>query len=153
MMQNTSSEKENNVFHALNVVGLVNRIETLEEGINTMMLKEFSEKGIDISGGERQKIAIARAFANNYRCIILDEPNSSLDIVSESIIYKNIIKYTKNKNLLIISHRLNVTRLVDKILVMENGKIVEEGNHQELMNRNGLYSYMFRVQAQKYHRD
>lgn len=115
------------------------------------MIGIFSDKGNNLSGGQWQKIAITRAlYRDNARVFILDEPTAALDPVSEANIYRNFAKMTGDKTTLLISHRLGITSVVDRILVFENGKIVEDGNHEELMKQNGLYAEMYRSQARWY---
>lgn len=124
-------------------------IAKLPFGYNTILGNEF-EKGEELSIGEWQKIAIARAFLRKSQIIILDEPTSALDPEAEADILEKFYQLTNNKTAIIISHRLSSLRLVDRILVLEKGKIVEAGNHQELMDLNGSYAHLFNIQAQHY---
>ena len=103
-----------------------------------------------LSGGEQQKIAIARVFYKNCPYIILDEPSANLDPISEYELNKNIMESAKEKTVIIISHRLSTTVNADRIIMLENGKVAEIGTHEELMNKNGDYAYMFNLQAEKY---
>lgn len=122
----------------------------LKEGIQTKVLREFDDSGMMFSGGEAQKITVARAFYKNCPYVIMDEPSANLDPVAEYNLNKSMTKAAKNKTVIFISHRLSTTRHADKIYVMENGEIIESGSHNELMNKNGKYAYMFNLQAEKY---
>ena len=129
------------------------KIETLEKGINTNLFKIFDDEGIELSGGEKQKLALARALYKNGDVVILDEPTASLDPIAESKIYENFNEMTKNKTSIYISHSLSSTKFCDNIIFLKNGEIVEYGNHDELMNRKGEYAELFRVQSQYYKMD
>lgn len=138
---------EKRVLEALKRAGFTKE---LPKGTETILLKEFDENGLMLSGGEQQKIAIARVFYKNCPYIILDEPSANLDPISEYELNKNIIDSAKEKTVIIISHRLSTTVNADRIIMLENGKVVEIGTHEELMNKNGDYAYMFNLQAEKY---
>ncbi len=122
----------------------------LKNGINSELLREFDDEGVMLSGGEAQKTAIARAFYKDCPYVILDEPSANLDPVAEYNLNQAMIEAADNKTVIFISHRLSTTVNADKIYVMENGKIIESGNHAELMELNGTYAYMFNLQAEKY---
>ncbi|MGN0651345.1 MAG: ABC transporter ATP-binding protein [Oscillospiraceae bacterium] len=126
------------------------KLDTLENGIDTMVTKEFDENGIGLSGGEAQKIAIARVFARKPDIVILDEPSSALDPIAEYNMYKNMLTAAEGETVIFISHRLSATRDADRIYMFENGTIVEQGSHEQLMQLNGKYAEMWRVQAQNY---
>lgn len=139
------------VHEALKFSGLYDRVMSLKHGIHTQVTKEFDEEGVELSGGEKQKLALARTYAGQYDVIILDEPNSALDPLAEADIYNKMMQLCDNHTLIFISHRLSTTIKADKIYLFEQGKIVEEGTHQELMQmENGKYRYMFNVQAENY---
>ncbi len=138
---------EKRVLEALKLAGFT---KDLPKGTETILLKEFDENGLMLSGGEQQKIAIARVFYKNCPYIILDEPSANLDPISEYELNKNIMESAKEKTVIIISHRLSTTVNADRIIMLENGKVVEIGTHEELMNKNGDYAYMFNLQAEKY---
>ena len=138
---------EKRVLEALKLAGFTKE---LPKGKETILLKEFDEDGLMLSGGEQQKIAIARVFYKNCPYIILDEPSANLDPISEYELNKNIMESAKEKTVIIISHRLSTTVNADRIIMLENGKVVEIGTHEELMNKNGDYAYMFNLQAEKY---
>ena len=122
----------------------------LKNGIHSELLREFDDDGVMLSGGEAQKTAIARAFYKDCPYVILDEPSANLDPVAEYNLNQAMIEAANQKTVIFISHRLSTTVNADKIYVMENGRIIESGNHQELMDLNGTYAYMFNLQAEKY---
>lgn len=142
--------RDEDVIEALKQSGFEERFENLENGLSTMMTKEFSKKGVNLSGGEAQKVAIARVFLGNSRMVILDEPSSALDPLTEYEINNNMLAAAKDKSIVYISHRLSTTRMADKIFMLENGSIIEHGSHDELMNMDGKYAEMFNLQAEKY---
>lgn len=148
--ENVALEKdydEERVLEALKKAGFT---KALPNGTQTVLLREFDDDGMMLSGGEQQKIAIARAFYKNCPYIILDEPSANLDPVSEYELNKAISETCTDRTVVFISHRLSTTRHADRILMLENGKIVESGSHDELMKFDGKYAYMFRLQAEKY---
>lgn len=138
------------VVKALKRAGVYEKIETLEEGINTMMTKEFDEEGAVLSGGESQKIAVARTFIKEAPMKIFDEPSSALDPIAEYELFKNIIKEGRDHTMLFISHRLSSVKNCDKVFMLEKGSLIEEGTHQELMAANGSYAAMYKKQAMNY---
>ncbi len=126
------------------------KLDSLENGIDTMVTKEFDENGMGLSGGEAQKIAIARVFARKPDIVILDEPSSALDPIAEYNMYKNMLTATDGETVIFISHRLSATRDADRIYMFENGTVIEQGSHAELMELNGKYAEMWKLQAQNY---
>ena len=126
------------------------KLETLPKGIDTMVTKEFDEEGFVCSGGQAQKIAIARVFAKDPDIVILDEPSSALDPIAEYNMYLNMMQVSVGKTVFFISHRLSSARIADKIYFLEDGKILEQGTHDELISKNGKYAQMFLLQAQNY---
>lgn len=122
----------------------------LPNGINSILLREFDDDGVSLSGGEAQKIAIARAFYKDCSLAILDEPSANLDPIAEYALNQSMTKAADKKTVLFISHRLSTTVMADEIYMLENGQIIEHGSHEELMAHNGKYAYMFRLQAEKY---
>ena len=119
-------------------------------GLDTYLLREFDDSGIMMSGGESQKVAISRAFYKKCPYVILDEPSANLDPIAEYNLNQSMIEAARNKTVVFISHRLSTTVSADRIYVMENGEIIEQGSHDELMKMNGTYAYMFNLQAEKY---
>ena len=122
----------------------------LKSGVKSELLREFDDDGVMLSGGEAQKTAIARAFYKDCPYVILDEPSANLDPVAEYNLNQAMIEAADKKTVIFISHRLSTTINADKIYVMEHGRIIESGSHQELMKLNGTYAYMFNLQAEKY---
>ena len=108
------------------------------------------EGGVDLSGGEWQKIALARAYFRNAQLVILDEPTASLDARSEKEVFEQFADLTEYKTALLISHRFSTVRKTDRIVVLENGKIAEQGGHDQLMSLGGRYATMFEMQASNY---
>ena len=124
-------------------------IRKLPEGFNTILGKTFDE-GVDLSGGEWQKLALSRAFMRHAQILVLDEPTAALDAFAEYEIHKRFVDLTSDKTTIFISHRFSTVRMAQHILVLQNGKLVEEGSHGDLMNLNGLYTNMFNTQADRY---
>lgn len=122
----------------------------LNKGLDTMISREFDEKGFVPSGGQAQKIAIARVFAADPDMVILDEPSSALDPLAEYNMYRNMMKLSEGKGVIFISHRLSSARMADKIYLVKDGRIVEQGSHDEMMVLNGYYHEMFMLQAENY---
>ena len=140
--------------NALEESGVNNFVEKKENGIHSFVYKIFDASGFEPSGGEGQKIAIARALYKDAKFIILDEPTSALDPIAEYDLYKKLDNLVKNKGCLFISHRLSSTVFADKIFVFKNGEIIEQGTHKELMILNdGLYKDMFEKQSSYYKED
>lgn len=148
-----TTELQNIVDYSLKQSGLYEKIYSLPNNIDTQISKEFDEHGILLSGGETQKLALAKVYAKKSPFVILDEPSSALDPISEHELNENMINACKDRAMLLISHRLSTTKSVDRILLLDHGSILEEGNHEELMKRNGLYKKMFVTQAMNYQLD
>lgn len=145
------NEKNNEILlrEAITKSGADKYVSNLPKNIDQVVGKMFDD-GIDLSGGQWQKLALARAFFRNSPILILDEPTSAIDAKAEYEIFQNVQKLQKDKTVLIISHRFSTVRNADRILVLENGRIVEEGNHEKLMKKKGLYEELFTIQAQGY---
>ena len=141
---------ESRVIEALNAASFSDKLKELTDGINSELTTEFSKSGVGLSGGESQKIAIARVFAKPYELIIMDEPSSALDPIAEYELNQSILKNAENKTVIFISHRLSTTQMADRIYMFGEGKIIESGSHNELMSLNGKYAEMYKIQAQKY---
>lgn len=122
----------------------------LKNGTDTILLREFDDSGLSLSGGEAQKVAVARAFYKRCPFAILDEPSANLDPVSEYALNEAMSRAAEDKTVIFISHRLSTTVMADVIYMLENGEIIESGSHEELMALGGKYSYMFNLQAEKY---
>ena len=138
------------IRQALTDSGLINRVNSLPAELDTELTTEFAKDGVNLSGGESQKLAIARVFYKNAGLMILDEPSSALDPIAEYQLNHAMMEATKDKSVIFISHRLSTTRLADRIIMLENGRIVEQGNHEELLKQNGKYAQMWKVQAGAY---
>lgn len=138
------------VLTALDAAGFTEKLNKLEKGVDTVLTREFDKKGTNLSGGEGQKVAIARVFARPYELIIMDEPSSALDPVAEYELNQAILKYAADKTVIFISHRLSTTRMADRIYMFASGELAEVGSHDELMELNGKYAEMFNLQAEKY---
>ncbi len=153
--QITSSDTfdEEKVLQILSEVQFNHKMENLQKGLATSMLKYFDDQGIELSGGESQKIAIARALFKDGKILILDEPTSALDPLAEYEIYTQFHKMTQGKLTFYISHRLSSCRFCDEIMVLEHGEIVQLGHHDKLiLDEKGKYFEMFKAQA-KYYQD
>ena len=135
---------------ALKRSGAWDKIKTFPDKGDTLLTKEFDENGAGLSGGEQQKIAVARMFAKNFDIAILDEPSSALDPIAEYNMYENLIKGTRDKTVIYISHRLSSAVLSDRIIVIGGGRLLESGTHSQLMENNGNYAEMFTLQASRY---
>lgn len=140
----------NKINEVLEQSGLSEKINSYEKGIHTNLLKIFDKEGIDLSGGEKQRLAMARALYKDGKVVILDEPTAALDALAEDRMYREFENMIHGKTAVFISHRLGSTRFCDKIAMFEDGTIVEEGTHEELMAKNGKYAYMFGIQSQYY---
>lgn len=147
---NSHDINEKLIYEAAEKAGIKSKIDSLEDGIKTNMLKVIDDNGVEFSGGENQKLAIARALYKNGDIIILDEPTAALDPISEENIYKSLNALIGNKTAIYISHRLSSTRFCDEIAFFEDGKIKEYGTHEELLAKGEGYANMFNVQAQYY---
>lgn len=133
------------------LAGVDEKVASLEKGFDTVIFKSFDEDGIELSGGEQQKLAIARALFKNSPIVILDEPTAALDPIAEYEIYRQFDRLVGGKTAVYISHRLSSCRFCDKIAVFSDGTIKEYGHHDELIKiENGIYAEMFLAQAQYY---
>ena len=138
------------ITKALNSAGFKHKLQHLPDRLFTQVTTEFDKKGVDFSGGESQKVAISRAFYKNADILIMDEPSSALDPIAEYELNKAMETAAKGKTVFYISHRLSTTRDADRIIMLERGRIIEEGTHSELLARNGKYAEMWNAQAGKY---
>lgn len=141
---------DKDIYKAVRLSMFEDKLRSFDDGIFAEMTREFSKKGINLSGGESQKLALARVFINEHAIIVLDEPSSALDPVSEFELNRTILNASSEKTVIFVSHRLSTTTIADKIYMLENGRIIEEGSHNKLMNLNGKYAQMFNMQAEKY---
>lgn len=136
---------------ALMDAGFGDRLTTMEKGLDTMLYKDLSEDGVDVSGGEAQKIAIARALYKDAPFIILDEPTAALDPIAEAEIYSRFNDISGDKTAIYISHRLSSCKFCDEIAVFHEGNVIQQGTHDKLLsNENGKYRELWNAQAQYY---
>lgn len=151
--ENTAADTEydpDKVRDCIERAGLGERLSQMENGIETCLYKDFDENGVEISGGEAQKLCLARAIYKSAPFIVLDEPTASLDPISEHDIYTKFNGIVGTKTAVYISHRLSSCRFCDEITVMENGTIAERGSHDELVARGGVYGKLWAAQAEYY---
>lgn len=130
--------------------GFNESLKKLEKGIDTEVLKIIDDNGVDFSGGERQKLALARALYKDAPIVVLDEPTAALDALAEYELYKNFDKMIGNKSAVYISHRLSSTRFCNHVAMFVDGEMVEYGTHESLLAQKGQYADMFTLQAQYY---
>lgn len=144
---------EERIVSCLKQVKLWDKVSQLPNGIHTVLTKILDAGGIQLSGGETQRLMLARALYKNAPILILDEPTSALDPIAESELYEEYAELCEDKISIFISHRLSSTRFCDRILFMENGRIVEQGTHDELMVLNGKYANMYQIQSHYYQKE
>ncbi|MBR4179455.1 MAG: ABC transporter ATP-binding protein, partial [Treponema sp.] len=130
--------------------GLGEKIRDLKDGIDTQLLKVIYDDGIDMSGGEKQKLALARALYKNAPVVVLDEPTAALDALAESKLYQDFDKLIYGKTAIYISHRLSSTQFCNNVAMFKDGQLIEYGTHDSLMKKKGEYANMYKVQAQYY---
>ncbi len=147
---NTDKDMAESVLRS---AGLGEKIDSLEKGVDTELLKVLYDDGVDLSGGEKQKLALARALYKESKIIVLDEPTAALDALAEYRLYQSFDGMIGKKTAVYISHRLSSTRFCDRVAMFAKGEMVETGTHEQLMELNGEYAEMFRVQAQYYVED
>ena len=135
---------------AMKLAGIWEKIKSLPNGIDTHLMKGIYDDGVDLSGGEMQKLVLARAIYKNGKILVLDEPTSALDPIAENKLYMQYRELTKGKTSIYISHRFASTRFCDRIILLQDGVITERGTHEQLMKLNGEYAYMFSVQSKYY---
>jgi len=144
------NEGNDDISGVLLKAGLSEFVNNLPDGEKTYISKKFSSKGMELSGGQGQKIALARALYKNAPILILDEPTASLDLKAESELYENFMKTAFDKTAIFISHHLAASQIADHIAVFSKGEIVEYGTHKELIAKKGLYAEMFEKQSKPY---
>ncbi|MCL2665039.1 MAG: ATP-binding cassette domain-containing protein, partial [Defluviitaleaceae bacterium] len=144
-----TTDKEK-AMQCLNKAGLTDKINALSNGAYTLLVREVHEHAVDLSGGEKQKLALARALYKDAPVMILDEPTSALDPIAENEMYRQYAALTEGKTSVYISHRLASTRFCDRIPFLDGKTVAEEGSHDMLMKANGIYSQMYSLQASYY---
>ncbi len=144
------AEDRPRVTAALNEATFGDRLAKMDDGIDTPLTREFDERGVNLSGGEAQKIAIARAFFRRAAVTVMDEPSAALDPVAEYELNTHIRETLEGDTVIFISHRLSTTRDADEIFVLDGGSVAEHGSHDALMRRGGIYASLFNLQAEKY---
>ena len=150
MMRRVTAEDDPCIEEALKYAGVYDKVMSLPHKADTILTKEFDEEGAILSGGEYQKLVAARAFAKDVPVKVFDEPSSALDPIAEYELYDSMLKNSKNKTMIFISHRLSSVRNADMIYMLEHGEIIERGSHTRLMKLNGSYADMFNKQAKNY---
>ena len=145
-------ESDAKVTDALRHATFGDRLNTLPKGLDTALAKDLDETGVNLSGGEAQKVAIARVFVRPYELIIMDEPSSALDPMAEYELNHSILHAadSQERTVIFISHRLSTTRFADNIYLFANGELCESGSHEALIAQGGKYAEMFNMQAEKY---
>ncbi len=146
----TRTNNDEEILEACRNSKITDFITYWKKGINENLTRRFDSDGKELSGGQWQRISLARAFFRDAPVILLDEPSAALDPVAEHQIFEDFAKVSKDKSAVMISHRLSSITLCNKILVLENGHIIEQGSHEELIQKNGRYAYLFNLQADKY---
>lgn len=141
---------ENKLIDACKTSGAMKIFETWEDGFDSILGRYYADYGKDLSVGQWQLVCLARAYFKNSEFMILDEPSASLDPISEDRIFEELYRLRDGKTSLTISHRLSNTVLADKIIVLDNGRVIEQGSHKNLLSLNGEYARLFRLQANKY---
>lgn len=150
MMKRSGKEDDEKAKTALEKAGLWEKIQSLPKGLEQNLTREFDEEGVQLSGGEFQKLVAARAFVKNAPVKVFDEPSSALDPIAEYELFESIRKEGEGKMMIFISHRLSSVKNADKVYMLEQGEVIESGSHQELMKKNGVYADMYRKQAENY---
>lgn len=145
-----STADEDAIWNCIRLAGLENKIRSLPDGFHTCLLKQITGHGTELSGGELQRLLLARALYKGAPVLILDEPTAALDPLAENEIYRRYNQFSENKTAVFISHRLASTRFCDRILVMDDGGIAEMGRHDELLIQGGKYAEMFDTQSRYY---
>ena len=145
-----TDEDRATVRDALTRTGIYDKVEALSNGVDSNVTREFDNEGAMFSGGEAQKISIARIFAGNQEIVIMDEPTSALDPIAEQEMYRNMFEACEGKTVIFISHRLSSATMADRVYMFENGEIIEQGTHSELLAMNAKYADMWHKQADNY---
>ena len=141
---------DNKLSKACSLSGANSFIESFEEGFDTIIGRYYADNGKDLSGGQWQLVGLARTYFRDTNVIILDEPSAALDPIAEDRIFNQLYALSENKTAITISHRLSNTTESDRIIVLEDGKIIEQGSFKQLIEEKGKYAHLFNLQAKKY---
>lgn len=152
-MRDSADTDQHKVDQVIASAGLAQKVRSLKKGKFTSCERYLDSEGTELSGGERQKVILARALYKAAPILVLDEPSAALDPIAESALYDQYHEMTKNKTSIYISHRLSSTKFCDEVLLLDGGRITERGTHSELMKRKGTYAHMFEVQSHYYRQD
>lgn len=136
--------------HCIEMAGLTEKVSSLPQGYDTKLVKSVYEDAVELSGGEKQRLMLARALYKEAPILVLDEPTAALDPIAENDIYQKYRQLTRGRTSVYISHRLASTRFCDRIILLENGVIAEEGTHEELIAKGGSYAGLFEIQKKYY---
>ena len=153
LMENIALDEEadeNMLWETLRELGMADKVSNLQNALDTQVMKNLYDDGVEFSGGEKQRLCLARAMYKEGGIIVLDEPTSPLDALAEKKIYEGFGKIVKGKTTLFVSHRLSSNRLCDNIIFLENGRVTAQGNHEKLMLEFKPYSDMYNMQARYY---
>lgn len=149
-LQRLEKLDEKKVWEALEKAGMKKVLEEKKITLDRFVTRYVTREGVDFSGGQKQRLMLARALYKDAPVLVLDEPTAALDPIAESEIYEDYARYTQGKTALFISHRFASTRFSDRILLLEQGEILESGTHEELMTKQGRYAELFNVQSRYY---
>lgn len=149
-MQSPEKTDKKRAEDCLKAAGFGEKLSELPNGVDTEILKVIHDDGVDLSGGEKQKLALARALYKNAPVVVLDEPTAALDAIAESRLYNDFDKLIGGSTAVYISHRLSSTQFCKNVAMFKDGELCEYGTHESLMEKNGAYAEMFRLQAQYY---
>ena len=152
MLSDIKKEKcsDQDVIEALKQAGAIRILEKVNYNLDAPLSRLFDSHGLELSGGEMQKVGLARAIYRLRTAIIFDEPSAALDPVSETKLFERLQEYLKGKTTIFTTHRMNTVHLADKIIVVKGGYVCENGTHDELLKLNGIYAELFKVQAEKF---
>ena len=150
LLRDATPNDDEIIWKVLNDVGLSEKIKNQDEGLDLQLTRNFDPKGMDFSGGEKQRLSIAKVLAKDSDIYVFDEPSSALDSVAEDALYQSIAKIPKDKTVIMISHRLSSVFFTDRIIFFDNGHIIADGTHDNLMENCPKYREIYRLQADKY---